>query len=128
MPLARQSEAPIRFLASNALRFAKFPATQQNQLSTEGNIMHTPTDFELFETISYAEAALAAHAEMDCDGGGEYDCPECTANREAITEARAEQDRRIASGMRVDDPRVGLQALEPWGYEWQQEQIERAGH
>lgn len=88
-------------------------------------ISQTTTDFELLEAESYAQASLAEHLEMDCEGGGEFECPTCNANRQIITEARTEQERRIAVGMSVPDPRVGLEALAAWGTEWELEQAER---
>lgn len=87
----------------------------------------TPTDFELHEALVYAEVRIAEHDEMDCDGGGEYECPRCNADRETIQSVRAEMDRRKRDGITIDDPRVGMEALAPFGREWELEQEERAG-
>ena len=87
----------------------------------------TVTDFELIEAESYAVSRLAEHLEMDCEGGGEFDCPSCDRDRAVLAAARAEMDRRDAAGVSIPDGRVGLQALGSFGYEWQLEQAERAG-
>jgi hypothetical protein len=85
----------------------------------------TATDFELIETESYAVERIRNHMEMDCSGGGEYECPSCDADSAIIAEVRAEMKRREAEGISIADDRVGLHTLEPFGLEWEREQSER---
>lgn len=89
--------------------------------------LQTATDFELFETIVYAEELLREHSEMDCRGGGEFECATCDGALASIKRVEAEQARRAAAGIEIPDERVGLAALDAYGYEWQVEQLDRAG-
>ena len=88
----------------------------------------TIPDRALVDSIFYADHELAEHLEIDCEGGGEFDCPTCTANRDGIRAARAEIDRRRLAGITVDDPHAETleQRLAPYGTEWELEQRERA--
>jgi hypothetical protein len=89
----------------------------------------TTPDRALMDAIFYADHDLAQHLEIDCEGGGEFECPTCTANRETIRLARTEIERRALLGIAVEDPNEPTleQRLEPYGIEWELEQRERYG-
>lgn len=91
--------------------------------------INTIPDRDLEDAIFYAGHELSEHLEVDCEGGGEFICPTCDANRETIRTARAEIERRIVNGITVDDPNAETleERLAPWGTEWQLEQLERYG-
>lgn len=86
------------------------------------NTTTQPTDFQLHEALTYAADRIAEHDEMDCDGGGEFECPRCDADRATIESVKAEMDRRERDHITIADPRVGIETLAPFGREWEMEQ------
>lgn len=89
--------------------------------------LQTYTDFELIEVESYAQVRMAEHLEMDCEAGGEYRCSSCDADRATLRAVKAEIERREREGISIPDERVGMEALAPFGAEWEAEQRERHG-
>jgi hypothetical protein len=89
----------------------------------------TMPDRHIVDAMIYAERRLAEHLEMDCMGGGEYDCPRCSADRDFMRAANAEMKRREEAGILIEDPDEPSfeERHAPWGPEWQLEQREREG-
>lgn len=87
----------------------------------------TTPDRHLSDAEFYAGVSLSEHSEMDCEGGGEYECPTCTANRATIDAVKAEMARREAEGITIDDPNEPSfeERFAPFGPEWEREQRER---
>lgn len=91
--------------------------------------IRTEADRSLSEREFYIDVDLAEHSEMDCMGGGEYECPSCEARFEARREIRAEVARRQALSLQIYDPMEPTfeERYAPYGIAWQDEQRERAG-
>ena len=84
-------------------------------------------DRDLADRLFWIDVRLGEHAEVDCMGGGEYECPRCSADFKAREAILAEQARREAAGIFIEDPDEPTleERLEPYGLEWQIEQRER---
>lgn len=87
------------------------------------DLADTP-DRHLQEAEMALEDRLAAHLEIDCEGGGEYVCDRCTADRAELEAITAELARREAEGIAVDDPSEPTfeERYAPFGPAWQEEQ------
>ena len=98
--------------------------------SADGRSIETEPDRSMSDRWFWIDVRLGEHMEIDCEGGGEFECPSCSAGRKGLAEIRAERERRDRVGIELiidmDEPTFE-ERYAPYGPAWQEEQIERRG-